>query len=176
VDIRGRIVRGENTVAIVIEPSSLADGLLDPLRLLGRFEVQEDGGQALVTSLRGEMLTGKSWTEQGLPYLSGTVVYDSEVDVPASLTDRMILLDCGDVGDDLEVAVNGEHVSTKLWHPYVVDVTGRLRPGRNKITIKVTNTATNLITGNKRPSGLLTVPRLRAYDLHRTTISPTRRQ
>jgi len=176
VDIRGRIVRGENTVAIVIEPSSLADGLLDPLRLLGRFEVQEDGGQALVTSLRGEMLTGKSWTEQGLPYLSGTVVYDSEVDLPASLTDRMILLDCGDVGDDLEVAVDGEYVSTKLWHPYVVDVTGRLRPGRNKITIKVTNTATNLITGKKRPSGLLTVPRLRAYDLHRTTISPTRRQ
>jgi len=120
-----------------MEPSSLADGLLDPLSPLGRFEVQEDGGQALVTSLRGEMLTGKSWTEQGLPYFSGTVAYDSEVDLPASLIDRMILPDCGDVGDDLEVAVDGEHVLTKLWHPYVVDVTGRLRPGRNRFLFRL---------------------------------------
>jgi len=170
VDVRGKVRLGENVVAIMIKPSSLKDGLLDPIRLLGSFEVQAEGGQLFLTSLREEILSGKSWTEQGFPYYSGTLTYEKEIYIQPSLIGKKILLDCGDVRDHLEVIINGEHVALKLWRPYVIDVTPHLKAGKNEIKLKVTNTAANIITGKRIPSGLLSNIRLIAYDIHKVRI------
>ena len=54
-----------------------------------------------------------------------------------------VLLDCGQVGVTAEVWVNDKHAGARPWQPYVLDVTGQLRPGRNHIKVRVANTEGN---------------------------------
>jgi hypothetical protein len=62
--------------------------------------------------------------------------------------------------DVLEVELNGRSVGVRLWDPYVVDVTGALRPGRNDLALVVANTPANLLNGTARPSGIAGPPTL----------------
>jgi hypothetical protein len=60
------------------------------------------------------------------------------------------------------VGVNGQDAGSALWAPYVVEIPAALwRPGPNRLTIEVTNSAANHYQGAMRPSGLLTAPTLR---------------
>jgi len=95
-----------------------------------------------------------SWTDLE-PAFSGTAVYERAFDLDAAaLEGRRWTLDLGDVRDVAEVTVNGEALPARLWAPYAVDVTGVLRPGRNVIAVRVTNTGANA-RGEHRASGLL---------------------
>ncbi|MDT0398245.1 MULTISPECIES: glycosylhydrolase-like jelly roll fold domain-containing protein [Streptomyces] len=95
-----------------------------------------------------------SWTEHD-PLFSGSGVYTRDLDVDAAeLRDRRVLLDLGDVRDVAEVTVNGSVLPPLLWAPFVADVTGRLRPGRNTVRVRVANTLSNE-RKKPLPSGLL---------------------
>jgi hypothetical protein len=95
-----------------------------------------------------------SWTDLE-PAFSGTAVYERAFEVDeATLEGRRWTLDLGDVRDVAEVTINGRELPARLWAPYAVDVTGALRPGRNTITVGVTNTGANA-RGEHRASGLL---------------------
>ncbi|MEM1582925.1 MAG: glycosyl hydrolase [Candidatus Bathyarchaeia archaeon] len=170
VDISDKVRLGENVIAILIKPSSLKDGLLDPIRILGEFKVTEKECKISLDPLHNEIVVGKSWTEQGFPYYSGTIIYETEIEIPSLTSDKKVLLDCGDVRDVLEVVVNNESCGIRLWQPYIIDVTRNLKSGRNKIELKVTNTAANIIKGEKVPSGLLSPPKLIMYDLHEISL------
>jgi hypothetical protein len=172
VDLRGIVRLGENVIAVRIEPVNLGDGLLDPVRILGTFSVSFDGGVPTLSQLGKEIRVGKSWTEQGLPYYSGSLTYRKSVYLPASfLNKKKIMLDCSEVKDNLEIEVNGSVVAVRLWPPYVVDVTKHLKQGANEIRLRVTNTATNIITGKQMPSGLLGPEiKLIAFDLRDANI------
>ena len=41
------------------------------------------------------------------------------------------------------MSVNGRDLATRLWRPYVSDITDAVRPGRNRIVVSVANTAAN---------------------------------
>ena len=57
-------------------------------------------------------------------------------------------LDLGSVKNLAEVIVNGKSLGI-AWHdPYRVDVTPALKPGTNKVTIKVTNAWVNRLIGD----------------------------
>jgi hypothetical protein len=60
-----------------------------------------------------------------------------------------VWLDLGRVGDIAEVAVNGRSLGQLWTPPYRVDVTDALRPGENRLEIKVTNQWTNRIAGDR---------------------------
>jgi hypothetical protein len=60
----------------------------------------------------------------------------------------------------LEVVVNGETAGVRLWPPYGVEVTDHVSPGRNRLELRVANTAINLLSAVPRPSGLRSAPRL----------------
>lgn len=50
-----------------------------------------------------------------------------------------------------EVTLNGKSLGV-VWHlPYRVDVTGVLRPGKNELTVKVTNSWVNRLIGDQQP-------------------------
>ncbi|NEB80469.1 glycoside hydrolase, partial [Streptomyces sp. SID14478] len=86
---------------------------------------------------------------------SGSALYENSVDLDrATLSGRRWTLDLGDVRDVAEVTVNGTAVGTRLWQPYRVDVTEALRPGRNTVHVRVTNTGANG-QGEAAVSGLL---------------------
>lgn len=95
-----------------------------------------------------------SWTAHA-PLFSGTGTYTTHIDLDRAVLDgRRVLLDLGDVRDVAGVTVNGTGLDPLLWAPFATDVTGLLVPGRNRLSVRVSNTLSN--ERNKPlPSGLL---------------------
>jgi len=63
-------------------------------------------------------------------------------------TRPLVWLDLGSVKNLAEVIVNGKSLGI-AWHdPYRVDLTPSLKPGTNKVTIKVTNAWVNRLIGD----------------------------
>ena len=149
-----RLKEGRNVVAVRLVVERKTDGMLDLLKVLGDFAV-EDGA---ITTAPTEMPFG-GWTDKGYPFYSGTGVYRSSIDVASEFvgSGRVWLdADCGE--DVLEVSVNGGKPLVAPWHPYRVDVTDHLREGENTFEIKVTNTLLNILEGEAQPSGLFKPP------------------
>ncbi|MEV6638739.1 glycosylhydrolase-like jelly roll fold domain-containing protein [Amycolatopsis sp. NPDC051371] len=103
-----------------------------------------------------------SWTDVD-PAYSGSAWYETEFDVPA-VPGRRWTLDLGEVHEVAEVEVNGTSTGSRLWPPYRTDVTAALRPGRNRVRVRVTNTGANA-RGQVLASGLLGPVTLRPYRL-----------
>lgn len=97
-----------------------------------------------------------SWSDYpdcGIKYFSGTGTYTKTMDAPAAWFQpgRKLWLDLGDVEHLAEVTVNNKPMGI-YWHaPYRVDVTQALKPGRNTLTIKVTNRWVNRLIGDYQP-------------------------
>ncbi len=72
----------------------------------------------------------------GLPYFSGNIKYEGTFKVEE---DGAYLLDLGQVGEAVEVAVNGNSVGCKLMPPYAFDISDSLQVGNNTLTIIVSN-------------------------------------
>jgi len=108
-----------------------------------------------------------SWLDTGLPYYSGSAVYEKEFELPANYARRKLTLDCGEVGVVAEVRVNGQAAGERVWLPFSFDVTRLVKPGRNKVEIVVTNTMENARAVDNRAARL---PRLR----HSGLIGPVR--
>ena len=83
---------------------------------------------------------------------SGTAEYNSAFEIGPVKKNRHYILDLGDVERIAEVYVNGEFVRTLWTPPYSLDITDRVRDGKNSITVKVTNTWFNrLVYDAARP-------------------------
>ena len=64
-----------------------------------------------------------------------------------------MILDLGSVREIAEVSVNGKPVGGILWKaPFDADVTEALKPGANRLEIKVTNLWPNRMIGDLQPS------------------------
>jgi hypothetical protein len=100
----------------------------------------------------------ESWTastDEGVKYFSGTATYIKPLKVPRAWFQpgAKLLLNLGAVNDLAEVVINGRSLGTLWKTPYQLDVTQVLKPGDNKLEIKVTNEWTNRIVGDRLPSG-----------------------
>lgn len=156
VGIRDFVQVGTNHVAVRMDVSKRTDGMLDLLKIVGRFGVENNRIVA-----RPERMRVGDWTAQGYPYFSGTGVYRTSLELPAEWVEggRVYLdADCGE--DVLEVQINGNEPRVAPWNPYRIDVTQDLRAGSNEIEIRVTNTLINILEGVKHPSGLFGPPKL----------------
>jgi hypothetical protein len=95
-----------------------------------------------------------SWTassDPGVKYFSGTADYVKDVRALAAWfhPGQRVFLVLEEVRDIAEVSVNGKPVGMVWAPPYRVDVTSALKPGLNKVEIKVTNEWTNRIVGDR---------------------------
>jgi hypothetical protein len=161
VDIRPFLREGRNVVALALVVNKRTEGLLDLLKILGTFALEGDAetGYA-IGAPRTEMSIG-DWTARGYPFFSGTGVYTGEVDVPEGYLGESRLVLEADLGEDvLEVRVNGSEGRVAPWHPYRLDVTDLIKPGRNTVELRVTNTLINLLEGVTLASGLRRRPAL----------------
>ncbi|HUA62744.1 MAG TPA: glycosyl hydrolase, partial [Verrucomicrobiae bacterium] len=103
---------------------------------------------------RLELTKLESWTanpDDGVKYFSGTATYTRTLQAPASWSHagRRIVLDLGTVKDLAEVSINGKDLGVLWKAPYRVDATGALKPGANRLEIKVTNEWTNRQLGDR---------------------------
>jgi hypothetical protein len=101
-----------------------------------------------------------SWSDSPLPlanealkYYSGTATYSKSIDVPADdiVQGAHLWLDLGDVRELAEVKVNGVDLGILWKTPFRVDVTGAIKPGENKLEIRVTNLWVNRMIGDQQP-------------------------
>jgi hypothetical protein len=130
----------------------------DSVRIAGDFTLVEEpaaeNSYAIVKE-REEIETG-SWADQGYPYFSGCMEYTQLVDIDGGfIKGRRCFLDAGNsIREYVEVFVNGKYADTRIWLPFRVDITDFLKVGKNKITLRVRNTAKNIMAKWKQQSGI----------------------
>jgi hypothetical protein len=98
-----------------------------------------------------------SWpesTNEGVKYFSGTATYTKTVVAGADWfnPDSRLWIDLGSVKNLAQVLLNGTPLGIVWKTPYRLDVTGALKPGANRIEIKVTNGWANRIIGDRQPN------------------------
>lgn len=97
-----------------------------------------------------------SWPESadpGIKYFSGTATYTREIRIDKAWlkAGQRVELDLGEVRELASIVVNGKPIET-VWHaPYRVDLTQALAPGKNTLSIQVTNLWPNRLIGDKQP-------------------------
>ncbi|MFA6174063.1 MAG: glycosyl hydrolase [Kiritimatiellales bacterium] len=101
----------------------------------------------------------KLWNETPeLQNFSGEGIYRTTVDVPAAYFAKGKVfhhwLDLGKVFECAKVLVNGEEIGDLWMHPYRIDVSGKLKPGANRIEIRVVNLDWNYVKGIKEPTSI----------------------
>jgi hypothetical protein len=95
-----------------------------------------------------------SYTESDEPavkYFSGIATYRNTFTLRKKEKADGLLIDLGKVGQMADISVNGEHVAFLWKAPYKVEWTGRLKPGKNTLEVKVVNTWPNRLIGDAQP-------------------------
>jgi hypothetical protein len=122
------------------------DFQIDPMQVgedIGFWKTGITGGnwQKLKTS-------SASWSDQGLRYYKGLAWYRTEVNVPREFAGQRIFLWCGGVDETAKVWVNGQVIAISpgaAFYPFEMDTTDSVKPGRNIITMCVSNQIVNEI-------------------------------
>lgn len=95
----------------------------------------------------------RDWTTSGderIRYYSGKAVYVSTITVGRIPKKQGLYLDLGSLSAMAKVKINGEYVGGVWTSPYQIDVTGKLKKGKNKLEIEVVNTWMNRLIGDHR--------------------------
>lgn len=90
-----------------------------------------------------------SWTESsesGIKYYSGSAFYTKTFIYEGG--EGEAYLDLGSVAKVAEVWLNDEPLGITWTMPYLYNVTGKLKPGENKLRVEVVNTWSNRIVGD----------------------------
>lgn len=154
-DLNGLLDEGENELIFLLTAHDAYDGMSEPPWLRGHFEVIEESGTILLISPQNRLRTG-NWAEAGYPHYSGSVRYEGTVFLETDPVGRDVVLRfIRPPADMAKVEINGQPIGNVLWSPWTCDVSKCLREGPNHIAITVTNTLTNFIYGQARPSGIL---------------------
>ena len=88
--------------------------------------------------------------ENGIKYYSGTAVYENTFAAPPVSANTKWMLDLGAVEVVAEVKLNGKDLGILWKAPYQVDVTSALKPGENKLELKIVNLWVNRQIGDEQ--------------------------
>ena len=89
--------------------------------------------------------------DPGVRYFSGVATYRTAFAAPRVRPDACVVLDLGEVADVAEVRVNGRTVGHAWKPPYRVDIGAALKPGINRLEVRVANTWVNRLIGDAQP-------------------------
>jgi alpha-L-rhamnosidase len=158
INLKDFVVEGINIVAVQLIAKRRTDGILDLLKIVGDFSLSQFENNYKISAPKEKLKIG-DWTKQGYPFYSGTVNYAAQVDIDEKYIGGKLFLDV-DCGEDvLEVKVNGNKIIVP-WHPYKVDISDLVNPGKNKFELKVTNTLINILEGVQKKSGIFKQPKI----------------
>lgn len=127
-------------------------GIMPPVSLDDDWDVAFPPNLGAPLAIKLNKLISLSEHEQeGVRYFSGTAVYTRQFEVTPSmlLASQDVYLDLGVVSYLAELAVNG-HEFGVLWKPpFQACITSALKPGMNRIEIRVTNVWANRLIGDE---------------------------
>ena len=142
-----RAAEGKSLTLPVMEDMPVAE-------LHGPWNIRFQPGRGAPASIQMPQLA--SWSAipaVGVKYFSGSATYTKSFAATADwfAPGAQIWMDLGDVRNLASVSLNGKPLGT-LWHaPYRVDISSAIRPGRNQLAVKVTNSWVNRIIGDLQP-------------------------
>lgn len=116
----------------------------DPIVLNGNWELSFDKGGPKLPS-NAKISTLESWTKLSpeAEAFSGTATYTLQFDAPNKAADNWNL-NLGDVRESAKVWLNDTYIGD-LWSvPFTIDL-GKLKKGKNTLTVKVTNLGANRV-------------------------------
>jgi hypothetical protein len=165
-----RIESGETLVPLTLAPdesvhvvfrrpaaaSALAIKKLVPrelARLDGPWTVAVQPGRgAPATATFASLVPLEQNAAPGIKYFSGLATYSRTFDTPRGWkAGQPLWLDLGEAREVAEVLVNGLSAGY-AWHaPYRVDVRGMVKPGRNRLQVRVANLWVNRLIGDAQP-------------------------
>jgi len=88
--------------------------------------------------------------DAGVRYFSGVASYVTSFVAP-SVGRKRIWLDLGTVGDVAEVLFNGKSAGISWWAPDRVEIGTLIRPGENRLEVRVANLWVNRLIGDQQP-------------------------
>lgn len=162
VDITPFLRTGSNEIEIeVVNDGVVEQGyFIGPGYLYGDFRVNLTNGELCLSAALPTLAIG-DWREQGYPHYSGTMVYETDVNMDEErLASQAVGLRLPESTVCSTVSINGVRVRTVQWAPYEVNVRPWLVAGRNTIRLEVRNTAESLFLAHGAPSGLESEPQL----------------
>ncbi len=144
---------GENTVRVTASPFDV-NMELENIYVRGAFSVKPSE-KGFVASAPEKIGFG-SWAKQGLPFYADSVLYESELTVPAGGTGLRIALPEWQ-GSVVEVLLDGTRQALLSWPPYQTDVV--VAAGKHTVGLRVVSTPRNIFGPYHNPSK----PRMRAW-------------
>ena len=122
--------------------------------LAGPWKLDFAAGSGAPAGVTLERLS--SWSASDIAavkYYSGSATYRRELSVQPGWLRKgaSALLDLGDVEVMAQVTLNGKALPLLWKAPYVADLTGLLKPGRNALEVTVTNLWPNRLIGDAQP-------------------------
>ena len=147
------VFSGTAQATILTPAPQKAKALPEPLEISGSWEVRFPPNLGAPASRIFEKLV--SWTdipEEGIRYFSGTATYLKEFEVPASAlaADGRMELSLGQLRNVADATLNGKPLGILWKPPYVYDVTGIVRSGKNELTIEIVNLWANRLVGDAK--------------------------
>ena len=148
------VIFGGNAKPTLPATSMLAQtNVLASLEVAGPWEVKFPPNLGAPESRVFDQLV--SWTtipDDGIKYFSGTATYLKEFEAPASLLAHggRLELDLGQLRNVAEVTLNGQELGISWKLPFRYDVTGVVKPGKNKLVAKITNLWANRLAGDAK--------------------------
>jgi len=122
--------------------------------LSGPWTVSFQPGRGAPATAKFEGLSDfRNNSDPGIRYFSGMATYIHDLTLkPADLAAGVhTWLDLGEVDDLAEVWVNGQLAGTTWKPPYRVDISRVVRPGHNRLEIRVVNLWVNRLIGDVQP-------------------------
>lgn len=149
-----RVLKGKNVLAVRVEINKITEGLVDAFYLFGRFRVKSWRNLYLRLIPPIERGPISDLDALGLPFYAGTIAYTKDIVFPqAPQTSNFILnleKNMKDISDIVEILINGKSCGVRAWAPYSwIGETAWLKKGKNRITIRITNTLSRLLTAQK---------------------------
>ena len=139
----GSIVRkGDNTITLRVNPMKV-HAEIEPLYITGDFSVKP-AEKGWIIEPPVKTLTTGSWKELGMPFYSWGVTYSKDYNIEKPEGHYFVILNNWS-GTVAEVKVNDQAGPVIAFPPYESDITGLIKPGPNKIQVKVIGSLKNLM-------------------------------
>ncbi len=139
------VKRGENELILRCDYRDAPEYELEECYLIGDFCV--DRQTDAIVAEPGTIDAG-DWCDRGYPYYAGNLLYGQDVNLRLKDGERAAVRIGPHFGACVAVHVDGRLAGVRGWAPYEVDITSKLKPGRNRIEVEVCGSPRNLLGPN----------------------------